>query len=442
VSRLFWKIFLAFWLALAAAAAATGTAVWLHRYAREAGERDLLAGPPQAFSTALAAATLHHGGVDALRAWIAEASHARPLAMLAVDDAGRDLLGRPVPAASLARAKALAAQGTEPRAARLVTAAGGERILLFTPPGAEPRRRAPPPVSPWLQIAIGTVASLAVSAVLAWYLVRPIRSLRWAFDGVARGRLDTRVRPLIGKRRDEIADLGSDFDRMAQQLQALVSAQRRLLHDVSHELRSPLARLHAAIGLARQDPRNLEHSLGRIEREATRLDEMVGQVLTLARLESGADDSAHERFDLGEMVGEVVEDARFEARAAGKDVHLQSAGPAPVSGRPELLHRAIENVVRNAVRFSPEGAAVEVTLHLDPAAACALVSVTDRGPGVATDELERIFEPFYRADGNDSKSFGLGLAIAERAVNAHGGVIRAENAPGAGLRVVISLPLA
>jgi signal transduction histidine kinase len=162
----------------------------------------------------------------------------------------------------------------------------------------------------------------------------------------------------------------------------------------------------------------------------------------LARLESGAEDSAHELIDLKEMVAEVAEDARFEARAAGKDVHLQSAGPAAVSGRPELLHRAIDNVVRNAVRFSPEGAAVEVALRLDPGASCAFLSVTDRGPGVAAEELERIFEPFYRANGNDSKSFGLGLAIAERAVNAHGGVIRAENAPGAGLRVVISLPLA
>src|SRR6185436_3716642 len=130
----------------------------------------------------------------------------------------------------------------------------------------------PPPLAPWEWIIIGIATSLAFSALLAWYLVRPIRSLRWAFDAAAAGRLDTRVSPRMGRRRDEIADLGRDFDRMAQQLQNLVSAQRRLLHDVSHELRSPLARLQAAIGLARQEPGKLEASLERIEREATSLD--------------------------------------------------------------------------------------------------------------------------------------------------------------------------
>src|SRR5207249_6291638 len=161
-------------------------------------------------------------------------------------------------------------------------------LFVTRPPGPRPGPRPgpPPPIAPWEFIVIGIVTSLVFSALLAWYLTRPIRNLRWAFDAAAAGRLETRVSPLMGRRRDEIADLGRDFDRMAQQLQNLVSAQRRLLHDVSHELRSPLARLQAAIGLARQQPAKLDTSLERIEREAMRLDSMVGEVLALARLES------------------------------------------------------------------------------------------------------------------------------------------------------------
>ena len=440
MGRLFWKIFIAFWLALIAAAVASGIAVSLQRAARNAAEPELAIGPPVALATNLAAATLRHGGVEALRGWLREAQGARGVALFAVDPRGADLLGRPVPPVALARARELADSGERPRAARLAEAPSGERYLLFAAAQGEargPARRLPP--RPWLLMVIGAVASLAVSALLAWYLARPIRNLRWAFRAAADGRLDTRVRPLMKGRRDEIADLGEDFDQMAQKLQNLVTAQRRLLHDVSHELRSPLARLHAAIGLARQDPRKLEPSLERIEREAARLGELVGEVLTLARLEGGTASGPEETVDFADLVADIAEDARFEAEAAGRKVALDSAEQVLVRGRAELLHRAVENVVRNAVKHTAPGTAVEIELSV--AGERAILRVTDRGPGIAPGEAERIFEPFYRGSA-DPDGFGLGLAIAHGAVAAHTGAIRAANAPGGGLRVEIDLPLA
>jgi len=445
VGRLFWKIFLGFWLALVLAAVGTGTAVWLQRLerARDAPP-DLAVGAPSRLATDLAAATLRYGGADALRQWMNDVQMRRNVTLFAVDDAGHDILGREVPATALASARTLIARGEEGRGARNAAAPGGEKYVVFVTRAAgarQPRPAPPPPIAPWELILIGIATSLAFSALLAWYLARPIRSLRWAFDAAAAGRLETRVSPLMGRRRDEIADLGRDFDRMAQQLQNLVSSQRRLLHDVSHELRSPLARLQAAIGLARQQPEKVDASLERIEREATRLDGMVGEVLALARLESGTAARANERVDLAYIAASIAEDARFEAEALGRSVRFNASGDAPVIGSADLLHRAVENVVRNAVKFTRQGTTVDVRVHTSRTAA--ILTVTDHGPGIAAGELAKVFDPFYRGEaGAGTAGFGLGLAIAQRAIDAHGGAIRADNVPGGGLSVEIELPLA
>ena len=452
MGRLFWKILLAFWLTLIATAAATGAVIWALREERAGAEASVALGMPAVLATDLAAATLRHGGVDALRAWMAEVRRPHGVAVFAVDAKGADLLGRPVSEAALADARERADSAAPRRAVRTVEAPGGERYLLFAQQQG-PRLRGgdarlgggrggrPREGGGWLMLAMGAAASLAVSALLAWYLARPIRSLRWALRSAAEGRLETRVRPLMKGRRDEIADLGEEFDEMARRLQKLVEAQKRLLHDVSHELRSPLARLQAAVGLVRQDPRRLEPSLERIEREAARLDELVGEVLALARLEGGKAESGEEPVDLAELVAGVAEDARFEAQAANRDVAFQPASPVLVRGRPELLQRAVENVIRNAVKYTAEGSTVQV--ELAALGQRARLRVTDRGPGVAPGDAERIFEPFYRSGANASvDGFGLGLAIAHAAIAAHRGSIRAENAAGGGLRVEIELPLA
>lgn len=292
-------------------------------------------------------------------------------------------------------------------------------------------------------LLIGAAGGLGFSAALAWYLTRPIGRLRGGFDRLARGELGTRLGAAMGRRRDELADLARDFDAMAIRLQSLVEARDRLLHDVSHELRSPLARLHLAVGLARQAPAATGESLARIETEARRLDDLVGELLSLSRVESGGG-GGPDYFDPRELLRSVIDDARFEAQVSGIAVAEAIAPPtdgaaATVVGHAELLRRSLDNIVRNALRFSATGQTVTVGLAADPAQQIYTVTVEDEGPGVPLENLERMFEPFVRG-GDPGAGTGLGLAIARRAVVAAGGEIAAENRAGGGLRVSVTLP--
>ena len=252
----------------------------------------------------------------------------------------------------------------------------------------------------------------------------PIQRIRTAFENLASGRLGTRVGHTTGGRRDEIADLAQDFDWMASRLEELVSARDRLLHDVSHELRSPLSRLQLAIALARQDRNRLPASLDRIEREAARLNDLVHELLTLARVESGV--SSEEYFDLAGVVESVASDAEFEARARGVEIVADlppEHGDLPsLGGSSELIHRAIENVLRNAVKFAAAGQRVTVNLRFDAPQNSYVLQISDQGPGVPDKALAHLFEPFVKA-ADQSSGFGLGLSIAKRAVEAHGGKI-------------------
>jgi two-component system, OmpR family, sensor kinase len=308
-----------------------------------------------------------------------------------------------------------------------------------------PMPGAGPPPSMLTPILVGGSLALAISSVLAWSLARPIRLLSQAFGDAAAGRLDTRISPLLAGQRDEFGALGSDYDRMAAQLQALLLAQRRLLHDVSHELRSPLARLQLATGLLRRSPEGLAVALQRIDREVERLDALVDEVLTLARLESGAPLQDVREIDVMGLLASVAEDARFEAKACGLDLQFRGAARDGVLMMPangELLLRAFENVVRNALKFSPPGGCVELSAVLDPGDGGLLIDIADRGPGLAPSELARIFDPFVRITGAPvTAGFGLGLAIARRAVESHGGCIAAAPRPGGGLVLSLKLPL-
>ena len=245
----------------------------------------------------------------------------------------------------------------------------------------------------------------------------------------------------MGKRRDELADLGRDFDGMAQQLQQLMDGQRRVLHDVSHELRSPLARLQAAIGLARQQPDRTEDSMTRIEREAERMDMLVSELLTLSRLEAGMTGKLDEDIDLNELVTNVVEDAYFEAEIRGCRIEFKMPKQVIVQGNAELLHRAVENVVRNAVKHSPADGLITISVLIsDNKSVC--IAVLDEGEGVKETDAQAIFEPFFRSeDSKKSDGHGLGLAISHRVINAHQGSICANNRAGGGLCVTITLPV-
>jgi len=229
---------------------------------------------------------------------------------------------------------------------------------------------------------------------------------------------------------------------MAQQLQILIGSQQRLLHDVSHELRSPLARLQVAVGLARQQPEQWDRSLDRIEREAGRLDELVGELLTLSRLEAGVNSAPDEEINLVDLVADIADDARFEAAASGRQLHFIGEGDVIITACVELLHRAFENVIRNAVKYTQEGTTVEVQVDQLSAPHRLIVTVADRGPGIPENELEAIFEPFFQSQVYaKATGFGLGLAIARRAIAAHGGSIQALNRPGGGLTITIMIPV-
>ena len=277
--------------------------------------------------------------------------------------------------------------------------------------------------------------------LLALYLAAPLKKLRLTVQAFAQGNLDVRVGPLLGNR-GEVADLGRDFDHMAERISNLIESQKRLLADISHELRSPLARLSVALELARKSSGPAAAGpLNRIEQESERLNELVGQLLALTRLESGAERVPAETVMLEEVVQQIVDDANFEAKPLHKEVSIVQLEKCRVNGSAELLRSAIENVVRNAVRYTAVNTAIEVNLHWK--LETAELTVRDRGPGVPESELQHIFQPFYRvseARDRASGGAGLGLSIADRTVKLHGGTIEARNVEG-GLLVIIRLPL-
>jgi signal transduction histidine kinase len=302
--------------------------------------------------------------------------------------------------------------------------------------GPPPRRRFPLPLQP---ILVGSVVSLVFATALAWYVAAPIRRLRLAFESAASGALETRVGPTMGRREDELADLGREFDRMASRLQTLIESQQRLLHDVSHELRSPLARLQAAAGLALRQPERLGELAARIELDIGRMDRLVGELLTLARLDEGMVGALDEQVDLHELAADVARDAEFEAAGKGTRIDVaRGVDACSARGRHELLYRAVENVVRNAVRHSPSGGRVDIALE-QSGGRCRIV-VGDRGPGVPEADLSAIFEPFFRGDAAAEGGYGLGLAITRRVMLAHGGSVQARNRAQGGLQVTLELP--
>jgi two-component system sensor histidine kinase CpxA len=319
-------------------------------------------------------------------------------------------------------------------------------LVLGLPPG--PRVFFGPRGMPVPGLIIAVISSGLVCYLLSWFLTKPVVRLRAATQRLAAGDLSARSGAAANRGHDEIAGLMRDFDAMAERLESLVKAQSRLLNDISHELRSPLARLSVALGLARQ--RSGEQSadmLDRIELEASRLNELIGRILTLARLEDGEQEVPHTAVPLDELVLNVAEDAEFEAQA--RHCHVRCTIPEgnwEVRGNASLLHSAIENVVRNAIRYTREGTVAEIELQrIDaPSGSEARLRVTDCGPGVPEDALGKIFQPFYRLDdarGRLTGGVGLGLSITERAVRFHRGRVAASNRPEGGLMLEIYIPL-
>jgi two-component system sensor histidine kinase CpxA len=285
------------------------------------------------------------------------------------------------------------------------------------------------------------VVSVIVSLVLARFIVLPVRRLRRAGQKVAEGDLTVRVAPTVGGRTDDIARLAREFDVMTGRIDALLQSQQRLMRDVSHELRSPLARLQALLSIARQNAGNEgTRQIDRMEAELERLDDLIGEILAFTRLEAKTGVETRPT-DVVDLIQNIVDDASLEAQASGRQIDLQGPARCVVHLDSGLIQSAIENVVRNALKYTADGTTVGVTVVAE--AGCLRVVIDDRGPGVPEEAIDKIFQPFYRVEDSRSTrsgSGGIGLAIAQRSVRLHGGTITANNRAGGGLRVEISLP--
>jgi len=444
--RLFWKIFLPFWVAQALLLGA----LYLRVHYRINSEHPWWIQPERhqmPILADLAAKTFQENGPSGLQQLLDGLSLSKRSRFWLVDAGGHELTNRPVPDAifrgALAaeqneglyhsfEANVLAARATTPQ---------GQYILIaeLTPPSIN--ERVPGDIL-WT-LKLGTLFSAILCLLIAHYLTKPIERLRDATHELARGNLDIRAGENLGTRKDEIADLVRDFDIMAGELRNQIQSERNLLSGVSHELRSPIARMRLALTIARyaNDPERNE-MLNRIEQDAVQLDSMLERILTVARLESGQLQPHFALIDLNDVIDDVLHDANFEAVATGAAITYHGNGEIKVTGDAGLLHSAVENLVRNAMFYSGQGGRIDVTLaKLNDTA---VITVRDNGPGVPEAALPLLFKPFYRVDdsrGTTTGGMGLGLAIVRNAVAIHGGSTVARNVAPHGLEVELQLPV-
>lgn len=437
---LFWKFFISFWLAQLIVFA-LGIVIANFGFGREQVRtvdqlREHVAEVAQD-----AVDTYEQKGSTELNRWLDSQFEATSARFWLFDAESNELSGNPYTAGVANAVKGI--QGPPPPNAVVTLKIDGERGAYTFAGQLRPRRAGPPPRVILRQLAIGVFVSGIICFALAHSLTRPIVELRGAAQELAVGNLGARVGEKVGKRSDEIGELGRDFDRMAGQIEGLVGSQKQLLRDISHDLRSPLQRVRMALELARRGDASLQGQLDRIERETVRINSFIEQLLTLARLESTEATPSMERVSLNEIVEQIVTDARLEAEKVGCNLSVNSLASYKVNGNAEILRSAIENVVRNAIYHGGSGKLIEIGLHAE--GNDAVVTVRDHGPGVPEETLSRLFEPFYRVDSARSMTTGgsgLGLAIASRAVGLHGGTISAHNATPSGLAVTIKIPQA
>lgn len=447
------RIFLSFWLIIVVTVSTAGVAGFL--YAERM--RDAIESFEIGDSMLGASGALEDGGREGLAEWVKNTPTSRAISLFVLDDLGQDILDRRVPF-SLKRVfrrhrehmREHRIDDSDPRNLRRsrphpqLVAADGSRYTFFVAPSRGSHSVWTTADARWLLFFIALVVSGIVSWFLAATMSKPVRTLRDATVALAGGNLDIRVADSVGKRRDELGMLGRDFDSMAENLQRAATRQTELSRNISHELRSPLARMRVAVELAKQKNGDMQE-FERLDDEAERLDGLIGQILSYTRLDSSPD-TEPQPVELADLVHEVVENVNYECKAAGIDgvtVVAQIDASPTFNGHADAIVSAIENVVRNAVHHSPPESQVHVVLSKGDTDA--IVEVRDSGPGVGEADLDRLFEPFFRtresAESKESSGTGLGLAIAERAIRINGGTLTAQNHPDGGLLVRISLPL-
>ena len=453
---LFWKIFISFWSVVAIfiviAVLLLGRRAPLPDPRRQAVDNNAFAMYAQSL-----AQTYDAGGKVELYRYLQQFKRTSRGEAYLLDRVGNDVAGQILPpqAKELAaraqlegKSESVVVEDKEFFARPIVTNSGASYVAVVAFPRTVDEFLPPPgPQRPLRDLGIAIIISGIVCFWLARYLSAPIVRLRNAAQELSKGNLAARAKKKnVDHRRDEIAQLVQEFDQMAEQIESLMHAQKRLISDVSHEFRSPLTRINLAVELIRNvDSPEVSTAIARIEQETERLNGMVGKLLTLSRMEASQQLVDKEEIDVADLLRHVVEDADFEARNRNCRVILYEASECHAEGSPELLHSAVENIVRNAVRYTADQTEVEVRLvcKASHANSEAVVKIRDHGPGVPESSLQQLFRPFFRLDESRERKtggVGLGLAIAQRAVRLHGGEVSASNASGGGLEVTITLP--
>jgi signal transduction histidine kinase len=452
---LYWRIFRSFWLAIALILAGTVIVAvsasiqrrdevpWVQR-------GDLFAQADDAFQS---------GGPDALREWLEGLARDPAFSRTyVVGPNGHDLLDRPLPHFLQVPLNGRTKHGTKTVRSGAIAPVGGA-LVLVAPDGSTYHVIVGPlrehallfgelqlPGVAGAILAIALLVSTIICFFLTRHLVGPIDRLRQATREMTAGNLSVRMAPRLKGRQDDLALLAADFDNMAERVQSLLESKQQLLRDVSHELRSPLTRLQLALSLARREDGGVERQLTRIANEADRLEQLIARILKVVRLERPASAFQGVPVDVAKLLETITQDVAIEADARNCTVSVHTEAGLEVSGDPEILRSAFENVIRNAVRYGPSGSAVLVTARRGSSEGFGgqvHVTVRDHGPGVPEKDLKLIFEPFYRVDAARDRAGGgegLGLAIAARAIVVHGGSIEAHNVPDGGLEVSMRLP--
>ncbi|UWZ83627.1 ATP-binding protein [Occallatibacter riparius] len=448
---LFLKIFLAFWVTVIA----TGTALLLTFILepRSVPSRwHTTLSDTARYTGTVAVETAERNGIGSASAYLDRIAQQTHLASCLFDSAGKVLAGTRcddfrdmVSRVTVSRDSDFSMKYGIARAASMISGPSGSRYIFATELPAGPRAAVGMNRNAiLLQWGVALLVSGLICSLLTRYLTTPILRLQEMSQRLTSGDLSVRAGPELSERRDEFGELVRGFNTMASRIEELISRQRQLTSDVSHELRSPLARLNVALDLGRQRKGD-DPAFDQMEADITLLDEMVGRLLTIAKLDIGAPQEPMAEVDLTDLLSQIVRDAEFESRQSNRAISFTSTGQCLVWGSAELLRSAIENVIRNAIRYTDAGTTVEVRLQCETLSGKPSIrlSVRDFGPGVPASELSNIFQPFYRvatARDRQSGGTGLGLAIADRVVRMHGGTIHAELATPRGLRIEILLP--
>ncbi|KTD17086.1 two-component system sensor histidine kinase CpxA [Legionella jordanis] len=448
---LYWKIFLSFWVAtiLIIITTAWVTSEIAQKSSIPARERVFM----DSYANA-AVATFESGQQTALKKWLNQIGASRKMTLYLLSSAG-EIIGNQTPPEVVKQiSQHLVEELLDEGVLKFGDIIVSHEILSTSGKAYRLVAVSEKPLAhfveiPWAGLTLRLIIAIVISGIICYllsiYLTQPLRSLRMAAKSIATGQLNTRVGRFKGHHRDEIAELSDEFDQMAEQLENIINSKERLLQDISHELRSPLARLQIALELARKKAGSVAATeFSRMEVECMRLNTLIGEILEFARLDKSLTQLHRTWIDLPNLIKQIIDDANFELRTHAPGVYLKKFEPCQLYLDERLIHRALENIIRNALRYSQPNPEVAVTLYFNDSHSMVYVDIEDNGPGVPQEQLRKIFNPFYRVDSSREKKtggYGLGLSIAERAITLHNGFICAENKPEGGLLVRIGLDL-